>query len=483
MALLDKFLILFETDSAQASDDVEDLNKKLDETEKSADDAVQGMDSAADSASNLGSELSETATMAAQLIGSFLALDTIISTSLGVAQFTDKLGKLSQTYDINIQKLDAWGAAVERNGGSAEEFQGVVVGLQNQLNQIEFGGGTEIIQQLGMMGVSAFNSNGQLKDTFDILSELSGTFEGMDAGRAAALGQRLGLDQGTILLLQQGKFQVSELVKQQEALGGATEESYLAAANFNDALDNTGRAAQGLWQDFNTFVLPALTKFFDGVTSIVQWMRENKEFTIGFFAALGVAIAAMSAPILAIAGKFALIATAVTGISIAIAAVGEDLYAFFNGQKSLIGDFVDWVKGAFASLSEYIKGLFDFSFIGDEVKNLLSSIGLYNEDMEVSVKHEFLDQDGEPIKLNAIPSSYEAAMAVIQPYSENQLNSAPSYGDFSQMRNVYQSNTFSFSNSIQAKGVTPEQVRGQMTDEFGRQVSSAISNLEDGVDY
>ncbi len=428
MSLLDKFAILFETDSSEAASEVDGLNKKLGETEREANKATKGLSSASGSSESLSVSFAQAAKTAAGLLASFIALDAIKSNIIQTTQLDDALGKLATTMGFNIQKIDAWGAAAEINGGSAAAFQATVVGLQDQLSDIQFGGGQKIIQDLSRMGVSAFNSNGQIKDTFDLLADVSGVFEGMNAQQSAAFGKRLGLDQGTILLLQQGRIGVQQLVEQQERLGGATKESYLAAADFNDAQFNLNRTLTSVWQTINTAILPVLTRMIESITDVILWLRENKDFTIGFFIAFGTAITAIALPaikalvaaIIGIAAPFAAPFAAVLGLAAVFALLFEDVKAYIEGNDSLIGDLAkkyewfgkivdgliagfkafwedlnslfDWtllfatnpveainvainkLKQEFTDLWSFIVGLFDFSFISDALGGVLEPI-------------------------------------------------------------------------------------------------------------
>lgn len=522
MALLDKFLILFDTDSSEASEEVDQLNKNLNDTEKNANNAVDGMDDASDSANEMGFNFAEAAKSATALIATFVAFDSIKTAITETALTTDTLGKLTTTMGFNIQQMDAWGAAAERNGGSAEAFQSSVIGIQDQLSEIQFGGGQQVIQTLAMMGVSAFNSNGQIKDTFSLLKSVAGVFEGMSARQSATFGRRLGLDQGTILLLQQGRVGVQQLVEQQERLGSATEDAYLAAADFNDAQDNLNRSFNAVWQTINAAILPILTKFLNGITDIITWMRENEDFTVGFFIAIGTAITAVALPaitsligtIAAIAAPFAIPAAAIAGLVTAFALLFEDVKAYIEDNSSLIGDLAekyewfgaivdgliegfkmfwddlnalfDWTvlfaqnpakainiavtkfKQEFTDLWNWIKQLFDFSFLSEKFTGAFES-----------VKGFLGFGDSEDVR--RITANTERAMQISNIYGANPLNAyTPNvYGG----NTVYNQNSFSFNNQISARGITPEQVRGELNDELGRQVASAGNMLDDGVSY
>lgn len=510
MSMLESFLILFETDSKESAKEVDGLNKKLDETETSANDAVKGMDSASDSSGAMSASFVDAAKSAGGLIAAFMSVSAISNLIVDVASLDDHVGKMSETLDLNMQKLDTWGAAAEINGGSADSFRASVVGIATQLEDINFGGGTEILETFARMGINARNANGEARDTFDILTDVSNVFKGMSEGRSAALGRRLGLDQGTILMLQQGRYNMSELVAQQGELGGATEESYKASADFSDALANMGRSARGFVQDGNSKFLPLLTNIAKSLTSVIQWFRENEEFATGFFIAIGSAITMFALPPMiqlavattAATWPFILIGTAIGAAAVAIGMFYEDVKAYLGGQESLIGnlakkyewfgkvvdhvvqdikdtwellnDVFDWskvlvddpsaaldiLKTKFLELWEYVKNIFDFSFIADSMTGLKDFFG-FGEGSELAMQTE---------RAGYITGMYNANPLNQQTYSY-------AYGG-----NSYNTNTVHMNNSINASGATQEQVNTALNDGLREQMATAAGQLSDGID-
>ena len=128
-----------------------------------------------------------------------------------------------------MQDVQAWGDAVARQGGSLQGFEGVIGGLTKQLQSIPFGGGEGLLATLAQMGISAFNAQGKLQNVFDLLPQISEALAGMPKGQAIQFGARLGLDQGTLLLLEKGPAQVNELIKFQKdfSISGARIESLI----------------------------------------------------------------------------------------------------------------------------------------------------------------------------------------------------------------------------------------------------------------
>ena len=515
--LLDKFLLLFETDASDAGKDVKGLKKELGETTKGAHQAANSMDNAGKSADGMAINLADAAKSAASLLASFLAFDAIYEQITMTANYTDQLGKLAETYGLNIQKIDAWGAAVGRSGGSAQAFQRNIVNMQTQLDDIQFGGGTEIITTLSMMGVSAFDAQGRIKDTTNILKDLSGVFEGMSKRKSASLGQRLGLDQGTILLLQQGRDSIDQLVSRQEMLANATEDSYLAAANFNDANNDMKRGFLGVFQVINTAILPVLTDFINGVTGVVVWMRKNEEFTVGFFLAIAAVLTKMLIPAVhSLATGFAALSwpiVLVGALAAAFALLYEDVKAYINGNESLLGDLAkkyNWFKtildGFIAGVKELwndLNALFDWTLLlfknpteamamakdklwqelrdlWEMIKSLFDFSSLF-DGIDISGKFKGWFGLGDEETSKAIENSRNIA-STASLYGTNPLNTQNSYTTMYGSRNVYNTNNMSFNNNIEARGVTSEDVERVFTDQFGNQLVMAGGMIDDGID-
>lgn len=483
--ILDKFIMLFETDADEAKKAVKGFNDELEYTESSADSAALSV---------------------GDLVSAFLALATIKTTVLDSAFRTDVIGKFSQTLGFNIEEVDAWGAAVERNGGSADSFRGAISALNDQLTDMALEGGGAAAETLARLGINATNAQGEIKGVFDLLPEIADSFQRISKEESFGLGKRLGLDQGTILLLQQGRVAVSDLVEQQRQLGGMTDESYKASAEFNDELSNTGRVFDALSQEANKTILPLFSSMLRGLQSLVQWMREHKEFMTGFFLAVGGVITAALIPALvnlgAVMKKHPIMRLAVIigTVGTAFAALYEDVKRYTQGQSSFIGDLfekyewleagvkgaidgilwaweqfnntIDWVKllkdeplealdqlkQGFVNLWNYIKELFDFSGLFDGLPSWLGGGG------------------------GDIATNTQTGIATAQQYAQNPVNSMSTSMMFNTSEIRRSINVSMGGVNVDARGMDQQQARGLFADEFKSQLSNAIGQLDDGVD-
>ncbi len=465
MSLLSTFAILFETDAKKAADDVEDLSDALDDVEKGAEGATGATDDTTkafnDNAVSVGAL---TKTMVG-LIGSLVAVDAIASKIFDTAANIDTIGKLSQTIGLNIVELDAWGAAAERNGGSAEALRGTVESLQGSLQDINITGGGEIINTLAMIGVQATKANGEIKSAFEVLPEIADAFSRMSTEQSFAFGKRLGLDQGTILTLQQSRYEVEKLVERQKALGAVIKEGYEAAAIFNDQWDDTKRSFNSLWLSANSTILPLFSNILKGFESIVVWVRNNGTLVEGFF--IGVAgvitavylpaiVAAAAATLVAIS-PFVLIGAAIAATGVAVAVLYEDITAWVDGSKSAIGELI----GTFENLKDKVTGILD------------------------DIRQDWAEFTGEAIGIATpvgtsglmLVGNNEAALATIASYSSTNLNHGGST-----VNQRTQQNTFNVGGAtVDARGMTGNQAKSVINASMKESYEMALGQLEDGV--
>ena len=483
--ILEKFLLMFETDADEAKKTVKGFNDELDNTESSAEGAALSV---------------------GDLVSAFIALSTIKTTVLDSAFRTDTVGKFSETLGFNIEEMDAWGAAVERSGGSSDAFRGAVSALNDQLTDMALYGGGAAAETLARLGINATNAQGDIKGVFDLLPEIADSFQNISKEESFGLGKRLGLDQATILLLQQGRSAVSDLVEQQRQLGGMTGESYRASAEFNNELGNTGRAFDAVSQEANTKLLPFLSSMLRSLQDIIKWMREHREFMSGFFMAASAAITGALIPALKAlavtikANPIVRLALIIGSIGTAFAALYEDVKRYTQGQSSFIGDLfekyewlekgvigainlillawenlsnaVDWVgllataplealdqlKQGFLDLWNYITSLFDFSSLFDGLPSWLGGVG------------------------NDMIENTQAGIATAQQYAQNAVNSMTTNMMFNSSDMRRSINVSMGGVNVDARGMDQQQARGLFADEFKNQLSGAVGQLDDGVD-
>ena len=478
MSLLSMFTIGFETDAKDATKEVEGLDDALEQLGDTAPDAAKGVDEVSQAADSGSMSIGGLTKTMGGLLAAYVSFDLVASGIMDNALRIDEVGKFSQTIGENIVEMEAWGESVARNGGSADAFRGSVESLNTSLADIKISGGGEVIDTLAMMGIQATTSGGQIKSAFDVLPELADSFQGLSTSESFSFGKKLGLDQGTILLLQQGRDAVDDLVERQKMLGGVTEEGYEAAANFNDQVDDSKRVFNSLWMSANATILPLLTDMLSGFEAVVIWVRQNQDLVSGFFIAVGSVITAVYLPAItsaaaatiAAAAPFIAIGAAITAVSVAFAVLYEDFVAWSEGAPSLLGDTL----GSFEDFKESVLDVFDSiaekwaSFIGF-FKDTASSIGGF-----------FSDVFGSDGNVNQTAQNTQTAVNTYMSYGANPLNSggSSSYNRYSQNINIEVGGT-----SVDARGMDAGQAQKAFSQSQQDVYRNALGQLEDGIAY
>lgn len=342
MALLDVFGIVFEGDASG-------VNDGLETAESSSDDLRKNLIDTDKAAGELGDSFLSLIGSAKGALASLLSLGIATTAVISTAAATDEVGKFSQTLGLNIEEVQAWSEAVVRSGGDANGFRSSIEGLTRGLTDFAVTGGGAAAETFNRLGISATDSSGKVKDAFAILPELADQFGRLTAAEATGFGQRLGLDQGTILLLQQGRQEVEALVARQKALGVATQEDYEIAALFNDTWADTKQLFRAVSITGGSTILPLLTDLLLGVQEFAFFLLDNKALIAGFFIGLAGTIITVYLPAIgaALTSTFALIApflavgAAAIAIGAAIALVVDDIYNFIQGNDSLTGQIFE----------------------------------------------------------------------------------------------------------------------------------------------
>ncbi len=489
MSLLSTFAILFETDSKKAADETEKLSDSLDDVESSANKATKGVDGSTTAYNDSAVSVGGLTKAMLGMVAAYVTFDAIASRVIDNATQIDSLGKFTHSLGINIVAMDAWGTAVARNGGTAESFKGTVETLQGALQDMEITGGGEMINTLAMIGVSATGAGGKVKDVFSLLPDIADAFQKMDAAKSFAFGKRLGLDQGTILLLQQGRGEVDKLVARQKALGGATKEGYEQAAKFNDQWADTKRVFNSLWMSANSTILPMLTKFFVGIEKIVLWVKSNQTLVEGFFIGIAGVITALYLPAMLSAAAatlvaispFILIGAAIAAVGVAIAILYEDIKAWVNGSKSAIGEIV----GTFDEFKDKVSGVFDtiakkwadfvkfFTDTKQDITDFLDFSSFFGGGLDL--QNNFVQSGFTP---DNMVDNTARGQAMIDFYSGTQLNQ----GGYNMNQRTQNVNVNVGGTNIDARGMSPQQASQTFNSGIKQNVEMAIGQLSDGVD-
>lgn len=256
----------------------------------------------------------------------------------------DAVGKLSTALGVGVEDMQAWGEATKRAGGTVEGFYSSLGAMNEKVQEYAKFGEGEGKKIFESLGIAVKDAGGNVREATAIMADLAEKAESMDKAQFAGIAKKLGIDQGTIMLLQQGRQALDEAILRQKELGVYTKQDTEISAKFNDTIAD-------LWQSMKVgsavllrMIIPAITRFIEWITKGVKFLREHEKFVQIFFIGLATAITTFALPALA---KLAVSAatnpfTLMIAGAAALALVLEDLYVWMNGGKAAFGDF--WSK-------------------------------------------------------------------------------------------------------------------------------------------
>ena len=278
--------------------------------------------------------------------GIFATLIGAMGVASAVNQYNaeaDAIGKLADSLDVAIEDLGAWSEAAARAGGSAQAFQGTLSTLNRQIQMAAAMGKGPGAMMLDELGIAYKDTSGKARDALEVMRDLAGKAENMSKQEFAGLAQKLGIDRGTIMLLQSGRASLDELIARQKSLGVYTKEDAEIAAKANDAMADFQQVLKAFAAGLLRVVVPALTFVTDKLTNVINFLRQHRPFVLAIIGMVSAALLAKMVPALEAVGKSAIKAMRpflpwmiVLGTA---ALLIDDFYAYLQGGKSLFADF------------------------------------------------------------------------------------------------------------------------------------------------
>lgn len=372
MAIAESFLYLFQADTSslvKGEKEAEKQNKKLDAGLKATDKTANAM------AGSFG-------TLIATAGGALTALLSFTALSKGISQtsdYIDNLAKTAEMYGENANALASYQEVVVKAGGSVSGFQSIVKSLNSSFNEFVTTGNTGILPYMQRLGISMVDADGKTKSVLDTLPELADAFSSMSKAESAGIGQKLGLDEATIRLLQEGRSEVEKQVSAQNKLFSVTGKQSKIFQKFNNTVSDTRTSFRGLFVSLGAEILPAVGYLLNKLQDGIKFMSEHKDLMKGIFIGLGVAITAYALPAMisfAIASvtafaPFLLIGAAITGLIALFALLYDDISTFLAGGSSAFGELLKWlgysdeaiesIRNAIIGLGSAISNAFGFA--------------------------------------------------------------------------------------------------------------------------
>lgn len=356
-SVLETLYILVKLETAEIKKGVEQANSEINKLETKLGELGKAGDVVGESFRGVLSSV-------VGLFAGFASFHAILSGATGAIQALRDVGQASRELNVDVTALDAWGHAVQRTGGSAAQFQHSLAGLS---------------QHFGTTNAIALQA----------LPRLADAFQRLNPRQALNYGKSLGIDQATILLLQQGRREVESTINQQYALGLATKQQIEVTRKFDNALYDAKRAYENFYKEL---ALPLLPGFTTGINYLISHKGEVEDVFKGLaIAAGGLSLALIRLnPILA--GIVASIGTLIAGFAV----IKEDVNFYFQGKGSALGK----LEEAPAKLGAKALQFFGFGGKDDGLLSQLLIGGLAG--VPIGEQHNFRSQGSTSVKIDKV---------------------------------------------------------------------------------
>ena len=244
MGALDTFYLLFESRGA------EKLKKTQEEINKQTNNIESDFKKTGRTSESLSDSLATLSTKFTKLFATAAGAHAIFSGIKSSINYAVDLDYASRSLGVNVEELDAWGNAVQRTGGTAQDFQ----------------------QSLSNLSRTMWLSG---QDALTVLPRIADSMQKMGRSAAIAWGQTLGLSLPVINLLRMGRKEVESVIKRQYELGVVTKKDAEEARKFQIAWQESTHSLRTNFMAASMQILPALDKILEKFTELAQWFNEN----------------------------------------------------------------------------------------------------------------------------------------------------------------------------------------------------------------
>lgn len=269
----------------------------------------------------------------------------------------------SVTRSAEIESLDKLGKKINVATADVAAFAGSMAEL----------GGTRDAAQADLSAMA--KSFGFAKNSMEKVLKTADKVQGMKFDKAKATLFALGVtDDKTVELMMKGRKELERMMGIQKEYSGINKESIEQSIKFNKAMQGFKQSSGLLKNSFLEMVIPVLIKGLEWINKFVGFCKDNKQLMIGFFIAIGSAVAIFYVPSMIAAATATLAATwpilAIVAIIALLAAafafVYDDIMNFIDGNDSMIGRILDEypeLKEVILRLWQTFKILFEYLMV------------------------------------------------------------------------------------------------------------------------
>lgn len=336
--ILDTLAMLIEVKGGKATiKEIQGVEDALDGAEKAATKTDKSNKTAEKGFMSLRSSIMKT-------IAPLVSFGVVINRTIDFAKQGENLLFMANSAGIAADKFSSLALAAEKLGGSRQGMAGVMSEISGGLMGIRRGEENALTNAAMYYGLSLGGRSG-LANPEEMLFNIARSMEGKTAMEQADLGRMLGLDAGTLRLVQQGVAGVRrELELANRYNPFKDKETMRDINNFNYSLREMKLAFGMLAGEMFKSLLPHFERWAEVSKGAIDYLLEHTD-------ALKLAFVALGGVILAAVGPWALLA----GL---IGLVIDDFITFKNGGESVLKPLwegVDILLGKLKDLHAWFK--------------------------------------------------------------------------------------------------------------------------------
>ena len=285
-----------------------------------------------------------------------------------------ELGAVSRNLKMSMEDVQGWTGAMGKFGGTAADFESTIRGLNGQLARMATTGHSRAGTLLESIGIDA-GGLGRQRNALEVLEELAGAMEGMSKDEALGIGAALGLDSATIMLLQQGRDAMRDLIREKKESAVYTKEDAEAVKAYNAAMGGLKKNYMGIAAVLFRMITPALTTVTKYIGQFVGYIRKHQTAIKAFFMMIAALVTGLLLPAFLnffrtlLKNPFTLV---ILGL-MAVAAVIEDFVGWLDGRNSSLERFWNYLLGDPETAKKNIDEIKEY--VGQLVDRILWFIG------------------------------------------------------------------------------------------------------------
>lgn len=254
----------------------------------------------------------------------------------------DQLYLMSEISGVNAQAIAQMGFAMQQFGGDTNTASHALMNLERNILQLRKTGSGPIMQAAMWYGI------GISADPEKMMKNIARRMESLPRAMKFDLGHMLGLDNATIMLLSKGVKAYEQELERAKKYTFVDQEKVEQAHELKKTVSEMSAVIGGIGIDMLSVITPSVQAFVEFLRDGLAYLREHQEF-LGIIASLVGGIGAAFGSWKVIGLILSPLGAIVAGI-IAAALAAEDLYMYFTGNNSAIGELLE----KFPELKPYV---------------------------------------------------------------------------------------------------------------------------------